>query len=399
MITFMILLFSVVSIFVDYYIIRRHLWHNLPHVFSWIDMAITFVFTLSVIATAVSYKYVIADPQLMGLVTWIIFFFIMSMLSRTLFCLCSLVGWAFEASAPRVTRTMNYVGLAFALGVISVMSYGATWGRSEIRVERVEILSDRLPREFDGFRIVQFSDTHLGNWGSNTAVIEDMVEQINSLNPDIVVQSGDLVNIVSEEFSDRFMEIFARIKAPVYSVLGNHDLGFYVYDTIANNPNEIVTDLIARQRKLGWTVLINENTWLHRGSDSMLIAGVSYPNNIAHNGYNSHQGGSDLAKAMRGALDDDFSILISHSPKLFDSVPDIGRADLTLSGHVHAMQAKVEIGDWKFSPAQWLYPLYSGLYIDRGHHLYINDGIGYVLYPMRIGAKPELTIFTLKTKR
>lgn len=129
-----------------------------------------------------------------------------------------------------------------------------------------------------------------------------------------------------------------------------------------------------------------------------MIGGVTYPNNISHNGYNSKTGGSDLKKALQGLKSDDFSILISHSPKLFDSVPDIATPNLVLAGHVHAMQAKIEIGGWKYSPASLLYPLYSGLYEDRGHYLYINDGIGYVLYPMRIGAKPEITLFTLRSK-
>lgn len=399
MISFMILLFCIISLAIDVYIFMRFFRRKRTLPLRVLYIALSATTHLSVLAMAIFYKHLIDDVAMMSVVTWIIFFFMMSYLSRLIFTIFSLLQLGLHKIFSRHTfRGFTYVGIVGSLGLVALMGYGNIIGRSDIRVERVEIVSSKLPPAFDGYRIAQFSDTHLGNWGSNTSVIGAMVDTINSLHPDIVVQSGDLVNVVSTELSPKFMDIFRQIKAPVYSVLGNHDLGFYVFDTLKNNPGAIVADLISKQRSMGWTMMENENRWLYRGADSILLAGVSYPNNISHNGYNSKNGGSDLARAMRGATDDQFSVLISHSPKLFDSVPSIARPNLTLSGHVHAMQAKITFGGWRFSPASWLYPLYSGLYEDRGRYLYVNDGIGYVLYPMRIGAKPEVTLFTLRTK-
>lgn len=395
----MILIFCIISLLIDVYIFMRFFRRKRALACRALYIALSVVTHLSVLTLTLFYKYLIDDVAMMSVVTWIIFFFMMSYSSRFIFTILSLIQLGLHKIFPRYTfRGFTYAGIVASLCVVALMGYGNIIGRSEIRVERVEIISNKLPLAFDGYTIAQFSDTHLGNWGSNTSVIEAMVDTINVLHPDIVVQSGDLVNVVSTELSPKFTEILKQIESPVYAVLGNHDLGFYVYDTIENNPNAIVADIISRQQSMGWTLLENENRWLYSGGDSIMVAGVSYPNNISHNGYNSKNGGSDLARAMRGVKDDDFSVLISHSPKLFDSVPSVARPNLTMSGHVHAMQAKINLGGWTFSPASWLYPLYSGLYEDRGRYLYVNDGIGYVLYPMRIGAKPEVTLFTLRRK-
>lgn len=397
MISTMIFIFSLLSIASDYYIIRRFLWHQTPKIVSWAYISLTVLINLVMIGLAIGYKYMIVSPDYMSVTTWIIFFFLMSLFARLIFSLFALVGGALSIVFARYKfRGFVYAGALLSLSLICMMGYGAIKGRNDLRVEHIELHSTKLPASFDGFRIVQFSDTHLGNWGDNYSVIEEMVARINELKPDLVVQSGDLINVVSEELTPELMTILSRIEAPVYSVLGNHDLGFYVFDTLKNDPKYIVSDLVARQQSMGWRVLRNENEWFKRGSDSILIAGVTYPNNVAHNGYNSGAGGSDLRRAMNGSTDDHYSVLISHSPRLFDSLSTVCPADLTLSGHVHAMQAKFELGSWRFSPAQWLYPMYSGLYADRGRYLYVNDGIGFVLYPMRIGAKPEITLIEIK---
>ncbi|MEG0815771.1 MAG: metallophosphoesterase [Mucinivorans sp.] len=392
----MIFLLTLLSIALDFYILRRYLWARPWRKFGIGYAVMAIGINLSVLALAIVYKYAIASPSFMHIVVWVIFVFMISMLSRVVFVLFSLFGLALHSVwNERQFLFFTYIGGAGALTVVGLMSYGAVIGRTELRVEEAAVYSNKLPASFDGMRIALFSDVHLGNWGDNHTVIEQMVAKINDLKPDMVVQSGDLINIVDEELTPDIKKILSRIASPVYAVLGNHDLGFYVFDTISHNPDRIVRNLVAAQRSMGWTVLENENQWIHRGGDSIMVAGVTYPNNISHNGYNSRAGGSDLSRAMRGLTADNFSILISHSPKLFDSVPALARPDLTLSGHVHAMQAKIQIGSWKFSPAKWLYPMYSGLYVDRGRYLYVNDGIGFVLYPMRIGAKPEITIITL----
>lgn len=334
---------------------------------------------------------------LMVYMLWVIYFFMLTFFTKFAFSLFVALRWLLRRFRPhRRYRGLTIAGLIVAASIFLTIIYGNVVGRRDIRVERVEIVSDRIPAAFDGFTIAQFSDTHIGNMGSQSELITQLVKSINELSPDVVVQSGDLVNIVSNELNDWYMDEFRKIEAPVYSVLGNHDLGFYIQNTETHPPHRSVEMLKAKQAQMGWKLLENDREFIKRGDDSIVIAGVTFPNDMGHNGTNSIEGGSNLKFATRGVNDSTYSILIAHTPKMFDSIVTIARPDLTLSGHMHSMQFKITIGDWFWSPAAWNYPLYSGLYERGRHKLYVNDGIGYVAFPMRIGAAPEITLFTLR---
>ena len=338
---------------------------------------------------ALGMVWLAAEPWFMSTAVWVVWAFMLVLLPSVVLALFTLIPSVWSRRA----------GALLALALAGVMIHGATWGRTELRVEYITIESDRLPAAFDGLRVAQFSDVHLGNWGADNGFIERLVERINAEAPDLVVQSGDLVNITPEELNDRYRQSLGRIAPPVYAVLGNHDLGFYVRDTTERRPSQMVGQLIEAQQGMGWQVLQNEGAWLRRGGDSILIAGVTHPNNHRHNGSHSGAGGSDLKRATAKASDSTFVLLVAHSPALADSIPAVAKADVVLSGHVHAMQAKFELWGHSWSPAEMLYPMHSGLYdLKNGTQLYINDGIGFVLYPMRIGAKPELTVFTFKKR-
>lgn len=342
----------------------------------------------------------ISDQAKMITMIWLVYIFMINFFVKLAISLFVSLQWLLRKFFKgRRFRALPFVGLSLAGIAITAMLYGNFYGRKELRVERIEIVSAKIPAAFDGFTIAQFSDAHIGNMGSQSGLIEDLVESINDLNPDIVVQNGDLVNLVSGELNEWYTAQFSKFKAPVYSVLGNHDLGFYVGDTVKTPPHKNVADLLARQRAMGWIVLENESRFIVRDTDSIAIAGVTFANNLSHNGTNSIVGGSNLPKAMAGIDKAIYSVLIAHTPTMFDSIPALSgtRPDLTLSGHVHAMQFKIDICGFKWSPAKWLYPMYSGLYEDRGRYLYVNDGIGFVMYPMRLGARPEITLFTLRS--
>lgn len=398
MITIIIIILAFAILGVELYIFRALI---RPLARVWRIAYITQAIALSA-GTAITmslYKAWMIDPAYMSVTLWVMFIFILSFGIKVTLSISLLLRWGLHKIWERHTfNSVAWAGGALAAAVGAIFVYGSTIGRTSIRVEQVEIRSSKIPAAFDGFRIAQFSDTHIGNYGSQTDVIEDLVEMINAQNVDIVIQSGDLVNIHSDELTTDFMEEFSEIKSPVYAVLGNHDLAYYIGDTVKIKPSESIAKLRAKQASMGWRLMENEGEWLRRGADSIMLGGVTFPRNHTHNGYNSIIGKSDMTAALSGVTPTDYSILIAHSPSLFDSLSTGALPDLVISGHVHSMQMKISIGDWQWSPAKWLYPMFSGLYADyRGRHLYVNDGIGYVLYPVRIGARPELTIFTLRS--
>lgn len=395
MIIITLIVLTIVALAIDWFIFK-HFVSRIKY------LRVAYIIQALIIDVGVLYYFVsslffktYSDKSITILALWLVFTFIMSFSAKFIFALFALIEMLAAKITGRRVNVLLYSGLIMSISVVAVMTYGATIGRSDIRVEHVTINSAHLPDEFDGFKIAQFSDAHLGNIPDTNPLMENVVSRINSLNPDIVVQTGDLVNIHSGELNDHFMKTLSGFNAPVYSILGNHDLAYYIHDQ-SISPQASIRELIDKQRAMGWDLLINENRWLHRGQDSIALVGVVYPKD-GRLGVNGGTGlVMDLDKAFDGVSDSPFTVLLSHTPSLFDSVPQVIAPNLTISGHVHSMQMKFTIGDYSWSPAKWLYPMWSGLWVDRGHYLYVNDGVGYVLYPMRIGAKPEITLFELK---
>lgn len=331
---------------------------------------------------------------------WAILLLITNIAIKKVATIVALVGWATSRKTklkPRWTGTVAWVLIAI---VVCFIGYGATVGKNDIRVENIEIVSDKIPQSFDGYKIVQFSDLHIGTLTLDNNMVSRMVQTINDLQPDLIVQSGDLVNMTTNEFTEANLAELSKLGAidGVVSVFGNHDLGFYIKDTSELSPWAVVREMKRIQNDvLGWQLLENENFSIHRNGEFIDIAGVTYPKNLNHNNFNSTTGGSDIKGAFEGLNDSVFRVFVTHNPKLFDSLPQKGRADLVLSGHVHSMQLAVKLFGKKLSPAAFLYNPYTGLSEKEGMKLYINDGMGYVMYPLRLGTKPEITVFTLRS--
>ncbi len=338
----------------------------------------------------------------MPMVLWITWVFMCMFFGKFSVVTVTLIGWGGErlgGSGKVVRKLIKPVALSMGALTVLLMVYGAAWGRKTLRIEEVEISSPKIPESFDGFKIALFSDLHLGNYGEWTALVEEVVNTINQRGVDIAVQGGDLVNIHSGELTPELMKILGSIEPTTYSVLGNHDLGYYIFDTTEITQKQSLNEIIEKQTQMGWRLLQNQAEWIHRSGDSILIGGTSYPANNPHNGVKIDIGESNLPQVMKGVQEGDFAVVVSHTPALFDSIyTHIQLPDLILSGHTHAMQNKITIGNWQWSPAKFLYKYYSGLYTANDHRqLYVNDGMGYVMFPMRIGATPELTIITLKS--
>ena len=150
---------------------------------------------------------------------------------------------------------------------------------------------------------------------------------------------------------------------------------------------------------MGWKPLVNESAPIRRGADSILVTGVNFPETGTNHGRDTGMAGCDMQEVFRNVPPDTYNLLLAHTPEQWDEARSAGDPDLTLSGHVHAMQFKLTLGPWSWSPAKFLYERWSGLYSENGKHLYINDGMGYVMYPMRIGTNPSITVITLESEK
>ncbi len=289
-------------------------------------------------------------------------------------------------------RPLSWFGLFMALVAFVAMWWGALFNRFNLDVRNVEIASPEVPKGFDGFTIAQISDLHVGTFGNDTTFLCDLVGKINSLHPDLVVFTGDIVNRRTVEL-EPFVNVLSRISAPygVYSILGNHDYGDYTEWPTKQAKAENMQLLKDLQRRMGWKMLNNAHDTLVAHGDTLMLIGVENIGDPPFPVYGS------LAEAYpAGVSDRHAKVLLSHNPAHWDS--DIQDSDstnilLTLAGHTHAMQITM-LGT---SPAAWRYHHWGGLYTDKkGQNLYVNIGAGTVGFPARVGATPEITLFTLR---
>lgn len=291
-------------------------------------------------------------------------------------------------------RWLSGVGLGIALIVMSGMWWGALVERYIIDVERVDVAVDNLPEAFDGMTIAQISDLHVGTFGSDTVFVHNLVDEVNALHPDLIVFTGDIVNRHTSEL-EPFVGPLSRLKSPygVISILGNHDYGDYSDWPSDAAKADNFARLVTLNRMMGWRLLNNESIAIDRGGDSLIVIGVE---NVGDPPFRTY---GDLRAAYPALSDSLPKVLLSHNPAHWEN--DICGNDsiniaLTLSGHTHAMQIKL----FGWSPAAMRYRYWGGLYDDGGkHNLYVNIGSGEVAIPARIGATPEVTLLTLKTKR
>ena len=301
-------------------------------------------------------------------------------------------------------KWMRLLGIAVALCCAFVLVKGAFYNSRHFEVKQITIESEKIPPSFDGYTIALFSDIHLGNLSRQTSFLHQFVEQINQLQPNLMLHAGDLVNMYAVEITPAVQTLLSQLKAPdgVYSVLGNHDMGVYFAeraDKIGLTPLENTDMVVRRQQEMGWKVLQNESVYIRRKSDSIGLCGVPYPplpplfpDSLTH---------FNLPLATHLLDSTRFNIMLCHTPIVWETMrdtPALKRIDLMVSGHTHAMQMKIKIKDLQWSPAKWMYLYWSGLYAHNGRYLYVNEGLGYVLYPMRIGSRPEITLITLQRK-
>ena len=357
----------------DWYIYRRYVsrWKQV-----WMRRLYWLPSTLLLIGMFITFGTYEPRPEAMNRLSLLLIVFLCINVPKAIFALLS-------------PLCKSHIGLAIALFTMAYLVFGATEGKQHFQVKEVTIESEALPRGFDGYRIVQIADIHTGSWGNDTAPMLKAVNIINRLQPDLIVFTGDLVNNLASEL-DAFIPVFSQLKAKhgVYSVLGNHDYSTYIkWDTPQQQEGQL-DSLKAKQARMGWTLLNNRHVKLHQQNDSIALIGVE---NSSRPPFPDH---ARLSEAMTGTAGM-FQILLSHDPSHWrrEVLPKTD-IQLMLAGHTHAMQTRI----FGFTPAQFVYPENDGLYQEGEQMLYVNIGLGHLLYPMRLGAWPEITLLTLKAK-
>jgi predicted MPP superfamily phosphohydrolase len=291
------------------------------------------------------------------------------------------------------SKFLATAGVVVAAVPIVSMSWGIISGAHDYRVRRIKLPVSGLPKAFHGLRIAQLSDVHSGSFWNRTAV-KGGVEMLVQEKADIAFFTGDLVNNRATEMQE-WGSIFSGVKAPlgVYSVFGNHDYGDYVQWKSSTAKQANLRDLASVHKNMNWRLLNNEHDILSIDGERLGIIGVE---NWSARGRFPKYG--KLKQAMEGLEETAFNVLLSHDPSHWKAevLTDYPEIDLTLSGHTHGMQFGVDIPGFKWSPVQYMYEEWAGLYQERQQYLYVNRGFGYLGYPGRVGILPEITVFTLE---
>jgi hypothetical protein len=283
------------------------------------------------------------------------------------------------------------LGLA-AIPFVSLL-YGMTKGKYNFQVRKKTLYFADLPESFDGMTITQISDVHSGSF-DNPDEISHAIDLINQQKSDIILFTGDIVNTHAEEMHP-WIETFKHIENPPlgkYSVLGNHDYGEYVTWPTNKDKEDNFNAIKDLHRQIDFKLLLNEHVKLERDGQQIALVGVE---NWGHN----FKKAGDLGKASEGLTQKDFKILMSHDPSHWEMEVKQSHNNyhLTLSGHTHGLQFGIEIpGLIKWSPVQYVYKQWAGLYEHLGRYVYVNRGFGFHAYPGRVGIWPEITVLELK---
>ncbi len=379
----LIILIILPDLYIDRHYLRRKGCSLWKRVLWWVPAIVMVVYTCCLVVV----KDFAPDPP----DSLFLYLFLLGILvfPKVLYALFSFTGWMICRLVHSKKNWGNLIGYLLALYIIFVVVYGSTVGLRKLEVRNIDYYSADLPAAFDGYRIVQFSDAHVGSFiGRNVRQLERIVDSINAQRGDMVVFTGDLQNIRATEL-DAVQSILGRLhgKDGVYSVLGNHDYSMYMRrDSVTMRMNEVL--LQRKQLSIGWRLLKNEHRTLHRGKDSLVIAGME------NDGMPPFPPKGDIGKTLEGVRKGAFVVMLEHDPSAWRRhiLPD-GRSMLTLCGHTHGGQVRL----FGFSPVMLNYDEYSGYYEEGDRAMYVSTGVGGFI-PFRFGVPAEIAVITLRRK-
>lgn len=408
-------LVAIVFLLIDLYVFQAvkiavqnffPLWKNIAYGIYWGVTGITLLGF---------FLYHFGNPDLFSRVTrqFMLVLVFMNYLSKTIALLVLLIGdvirfgqWSFYKisdllnnskggiEGEKISRSEFFAKSALVAGSLplAAMSFGIISGAHDYRIRRKSIVIPNLPKAWHGVKVAQLSDIHSGSFWNKIAV-EGGVDMLMAEKPDMIFFTGDLVNNEAKEV-EKYIPIFSKLKADlgVYSTLGNHDYGDYKSWSSEKAKARNLQDLKEAHKIMGWDLLTNENRILTVDNEPLAVLGVE---NWGAGRFAKY---GDIGKAYAGTEDLPAKILLSHDPSHWDAqirkyYPDI---DLMLAGHTHGFQFGIEIPGFKWSPSQYVYKQWAGLYQEGKQSLYVNRGYGYIGYPGRIGIPPEITILELR---
>lgn len=327
-------------------------------------------------------------PTNLEYLNWFILILTVWLIPKFVFSVCSFLGWAHCAYHKTDTNYGTGIGVLLFIMLVPLAVFSNTLGISSVHVRYVTFMSPDLPWSFDGYRIVQFSDAHVGTYtGWRSYILDKAMDKIMDQNADMIVFTGDLQNMQPSEVEAK-LPVLSRLKARdgVFSVLGNHDYAYYLNaDKATSERNE--REMVRLQKAMGWTLLRNENRIVRRGKDSIVVAGMEYEGNsvkVPNRG--------DLKKTLCGIRQDStFVLMLQHDPTAWktDILPH-SKAQLTLSGHTHGGQ--IVINGW--SPASYFYDEWEGMYKKGNRAMNVSTGLG-ALIPFRFLCSPEIVVIDL----
>ena len=296
-------------------------------------------------------------------------------------------------------KRIQILGIALALLLLGTLLYGVTITRTAYRTKEISLHFDNLPNSFDGYRIAFISDIHIGSMCNAEKELGELSQIVEKTNADLLIFGGDLVNLSHLELTPTITAKLSRLKGKsgTIAVLGNHDTGTYLVDTVSISREVNIERVCEGMRDAGWRVLRDQTEFAHHNGDSIAITGIDFSDELLRykHSFKTPQE-FDPRPIFKGVPQEIFNITISHLPQLWHPLCDAGYSDLTLAGHVHSTQIKANFGATQLSPAMLMYQEWSGLYTRPEGKLYITDGIGYVGFYGRFGANPEITVITLK---
>ena len=316
----------------------------------------------------------------------------LNLLPKLIFSLMTIVSFIFRWLAGKRSQMLLITGsFLICSGFFLVIVYGIFGGRYHVNVRQENLYFENLPKQLNGFKLVQLSDIHLGSFGKNTYVMEETVRIVNQLNPDLLLFTGDLVNNFSEETIgfEPYLKKFSA-KYGKYAIQGNHDYGDYSTwpDTASKRIN--LQQIQSSLTDAGFKLLLNQGERIAVKDTSFSLIGVE---NWGHPPFPQY---ANLEEAMKGMPDQSFKILMSHDPAHWKSmVVSQTDIDLTLSGHTHGAQFGIKIAGIEFSPIWFIQKHWGGLYQSDNQLLYVNRGLGTIGFPGRIEMRPEISVLTL----
>ena len=369
----------------DLYIYRRYIRHRFD--LSLVMRLLWWIPGAAMVAVTLVYA-MIDDFAPANLTLFNIYLFMLGLIvvPKLLFVLSSIAGRGVRRMTGGTRNWGNYFGLLLVLGQLYVLFTGSMAGTDRLRVRRVTISVPNLPKSFDGYRIVQFSDIHLGSMRSE--LLERAVEQMNGLRPDMIVFTGDIQNMRPDELT-RHTSTLCRLHAKdgVYSVLGNHDYSEYVpkLPMQQRRHNEQLTREF--HANVGWQLLLNDHRIIRRGNDSIVIAGEE------NDGLPPFPSKADLKRTLRGVSPRSFVVMLQHDPSAWRrSILPGSNVQLTLSGHTHGGQMSL----FGLRPTNLTGREDDGLYQEAGRALFVSTGLGGFV-PFRFNMDPEVVEITLRS--